>query len=528
MSKLIIQIRFISLSYSGVRIRTDRLEELDWPPSPARLHEALLSAAIVGLPRPAEEQEKLWSAFRWFEELQPPVILASAQQKDAADITANRRIQRPARSNLRIAIPQNNPNKSKLHAHSTLLAPSLKAVPLTDAPLEVMYQWNIEGEAPNGYIEILMDAVARVSYLGRGEDRAEVSLVLVDETPSLPLVRWSPEPAGNTELWTATSGTTDGLKKRHETLVPPRETKPPAQRWMRLVRYSDGAPTPRQPVSSAIFQLFPDNGNPDAVALSCDAASGGLLREFFRHIICDFARETDYWDKPALAAELLTGHRPDNSPTIHPHLAVVPLPSLNVAHTADGRIRRVALLGYAPSEEKKAAQEIYETLFSAFNDFIPTDVPPFAKTSDLSPVRIVRCKVSHDNIWRYLAGKSRVWLTAVPVAISRKFNVPRFATDRKILGENGRRHKRDIELCALLRKSLEHIALPAEIAKATRIEITCTPLMPHTERAERYRPPGEKSFLTHVRLDFPCCVRGPLLLGDRRYFGLGLFLPVEE
>jgi CRISPR-associated protein Csb2 len=113
------------------------------------------------------------------------------------------------------------------------------------------------------------------------------------------------------------------------------------------------------------------------------------------------------------------------------------------------------------------------------------------------------------------------------VAISRKFNVPKFATGRKnVLTENERRLRRDAELCALLRKSIEHIALPAEIAKATHIEITCTPLMPHTERAERYRPPGEKSFLTHVRLDFPCCVRGPLLLGDRRYFGFGLFLPV--
>ena len=421
----------------------------------------------------------------------------------------------------RRAIPQNNPHKSKLHGHSTLLAPTLKAVPLTDAPLEVFYLWDIEGEAPEGHIEILKDAAARVSYFGRGEDRAEVSLALADETPSLPLVRWLPEPAGDTELWTTTSGTTNGLKERYETPVPARETKPPAQRWMRLVRYSDDAPHAIQPIASAIFQLYRDNENPDADALSCDATSGGLWREFFRHIICDFAKKTDYWDDPALAAELLTGHRPDNSSTIYPHLAVVPLPSLNAAHKADGRIRRVALLGYAPPE--KDGLEIYETLFSAFNNFIPTDDPSFT----LPPVRIVRYDVSQDKIWRYLAGKSRVWLSAIPVAISRKFSVPKFATDRKnVLTENERRRRRDAELCALVRKSIEHIALPAEIAKATRIEITWTPLMPHTERAERYRPPGEKSFLTHVRLDFPCCVRGPLLLGDRRYFGFGLFLPV--
>ena len=59
MSHLIIQVIFVAHSYSGVRIMPDRREVLDWPPSPARLHEALLSAALVGLPRPAEEQEHL-------------------------------------------------------------------------------------------------------------------------------------------------------------------------------------------------------------------------------------------------------------------------------------------------------------------------------------------------------------------------------------------------------------------------------------------------------------------------------------
>lgn len=516
MSYLIIQATFFAHSYSGVRIMPDRREVLDWPPSPARLHEALLSAAMTGLPRPAEEQEKVWSAFRWFETLPPPVILASAQDDKS-------------RSTPRLAIPQNNPNKSKLHAHSILLAPTKKAVPLTDAPLEVMYQWETKDEAPNSHIEILKDAAARISYFGRGEDRAEVSLARADETSSLSLVRWLPEPTGDTELWTAISGTTDGLKKCHETPVPPRETKQPAQRWMRLVRYSDDAPHAVQPVASAIFQLFPENGNPDAAALSCDATSGGLWREFFRHIICEFAQKTDYWDDPALAAEILTGHKPDSSPTSDPHLAVVPLPSLNAAHKADGRIRRVALLGYALPKNEKVAIDIYETLFSALNDFILTDGSFFTNKGSHPLTRIVRYNVSDDKIWPYLVGRSRVWLSAIPVAISRQFNVPKFNIDGKnALTENERRRRRDAELGVLLRKSLEHIALPAEIIKATLIEITSTPLLPHTERAELYRPPGEKSFLAHVRLDFPCLVRGPLLLGDRRYSGLGLFLPVGE
>lgn len=163
MSYLVIQVAFIAHSYSGVRIGPDRREVLDWPPSPARLHEALLSAALTGQPRPSDEREKVWSAFRRFETLPSPIILASAQDNKS-------------RSTPRLAIPQNNPNKSKLHEHSMLLAPALKAVPLTNTPLEVVYQWDIENNMAEGDIEILKDAAARISYLGRGEDRAEVSL----------------------------------------------------------------------------------------------------------------------------------------------------------------------------------------------------------------------------------------------------------------------------------------------------------------------------------------------------------------
>ena len=63
MSHLIVQVAFIAHSYSGVRIGPDRAEVLDWPPSPARLHEALLSAALTGLPRPSDEQEKVCLLF---------------------------------------------------------------------------------------------------------------------------------------------------------------------------------------------------------------------------------------------------------------------------------------------------------------------------------------------------------------------------------------------------------------------------------------------------------------------------------
>ena len=145
-------------------------------------------------------------------------------------------------------------------------------------------------------------------------------------------------------------------------------------------------------------------------------------------------------------------------------------------------------------------------------------------------VRIVRHDASSDKIWFFLTRRSRSWATVSPVAISRHFNVPQFKVDDSgvqiALSENERIRYRNAEIVKLLRSSLQHVGISAELARKCHIELTNTPLIPRTLRAERYRPPNEKAFITHVRIEFPCLIRGPLLIGDRRYFGLGLFAAV--
>lgn len=514
MSRLSIHVRFIAHSYTGVRIREDRQEELDWPPSPGRLHEALLSAALVGIQRSASERVEVFGAFRWLEKQPYPEIWASAQKEDNP------------RHRPRVAIPQNNPKQSRFDIKPLLLAPTRKAVSVTGTPLEVFYHWPHQSETPpSSILHILSDAVARISYLGRAEDRVEVEVV--EEPKSLPLVRWQVDPSGDTELWVAKIGTTRGLEERYTTKVPPRESKKPAQHWMRSVRYSDDSPRAMQPVASAIFQLFPDNDDPDASALSCDAETSGWWREFFRYLVVDLGRTEHYWDKPALAAELLTGHSAPDVRATRPHLAIVPLPSINATRTADGRVRRVALLGYAASEAASDALPIYQTLFKALDDLIVTENTPHHRQGKSQPVRLHLIKPAADNIWPQFTAKSRVWCSIVPVAISRGFKVPKFHPDGRELSANERHRRKLSEWEALLRTSLKHIALPAKIISACSIESTMSPLVPKSQRAEKYRAPGEKAVLTHVRLQFPAEVRGPLILGDRRYFGLGLFVPAD-
>src|SRR5579872_2186004 len=170
MSHLVIHSRFIAHSYTGIRIREDRQEELDWPPSPGRLHEALLSAALLGIERSASDRDTVLKALRWLENLPAPEIWASAQDESL-------------RTSSRLAIPQNNPKKNRYDLKPTLLAPTRKAISITSEPLEVIYRWPLATDGIRGsYGDILTDAAARISYLGRAEDRAEVSLKIVCES----------------------------------------------------------------------------------------------------------------------------------------------------------------------------------------------------------------------------------------------------------------------------------------------------------------------------------------------------------
>src|ERR1017187_3096429 len=140
MNALVLHCAFVAHSYQGVRLTLDQDEELDWPPSPARLHQALMAAALTGLP-PGNEQSLAGSALealRWLEQQPPPNIVVSALSEDPE-----------AAARFRLAIPQNNPAKNDLTKTSILLAPTLRrrAVGRSSGPLKVDYVWRLEAAA---------------------------------------------------------------------------------------------------------------------------------------------------------------------------------------------------------------------------------------------------------------------------------------------------------------------------------------------------------------------------------------------
>jgi CRISPR-associated protein Csb2 len=522
MRALIVHCTFIAHSYQGVRLTSGQAEELDWPPSPARIHQALMAAAFKGLPSGDGKPlpKGALEALRWLEQQGPPEIVASAISDDANSATR-----------FRVAIPQNNPAKGDLTRTSILLAPTLRHRPVgrMKGPLKTTYVWRLEDIADKQaaqHLEVLADLTAQVRYLGRGEDQIEARIELRghEHATALPETcqTWRPtNQAAEIDLWVAKSGTTDDLICNHEKLFPPRTRKPPARRFLRLQGYAGDTAASLLPVYVAIFQLVAETGDPDEPPLSCDPENAGVWRSRIRQRAVDFALDGKRWDEPDLAVELITGHPPGQSKrTEQPHLAFVPLPSISSHGKADGGVRRFSLLGYARAGIELEAVELYRVLCASLDG----EVIEAGK----SRYRLQRPAggPEMDRVWLQYRGPSRVWHSVTPVAIARGFNVPTHSQDGSRKLTSNERHLRKLsEWAALLRSSLRHIELPDDLVVSCSITLTASPLVPHTRRAEHYRPPGESAVLIHARIEFTEPVRGPLIVGDRRYQGYGLFFP---
>lgn len=517
MSQLLIQCRYIAHSYTGVRQNRDRRDELDWPPAPARLHQAFIASTLANLPDSLRDAfaGKTLDALRWLESLPPPDIVASR----LADDSGHRRV-------LLVAMPHNSPAKGDFARYHPDLAPVLRATPDHDGELFAAYRWTNDtpefSRDAELHLPALREAAAKLRYMGRAEDRVECEVHWhtngKQESANDSLEIWQPSAqAEDIILHTARPKSTDDLtaefKKANERHA--REAKRPARLFLHEQGYVRDGAEGLLPHHVAIFKIF-EVDNPDP--LVCDAINAHRWRSPLRALACRIAQDNvaDRWNDPALANELISGHTPNGSHTQQPHLAYVPLPSLSMSGKADGRVRRFALLGYAANEKASSAASIYHTLAASL------DGEEIESGYCLQLIEDLR----GDRVWPLYTRASRDWATVTPLAIARGYKVPTHAPDGTPLSRNERHLRRLAELTQLVRASLRHIRLPADLVDACLIRLTPSPLFPATERAERYRPTNERALFVHAHLEFARPVRGPLLVGDRRYLGLGLFTPV--
>jgi CRISPR-associated protein Csb2 len=201
-------------------------------------------------------------------------------------------------------------------------------------------------------------------------------------------------------------------------------------------------------------------------------------------------------------------------------LQITPLPSIGHAH-ADHAIRRV--LVEIPPNCPLRAGDIGWT-FSGL---------PVASSRGTGEIWRVLMRTGDEGMLEHFgAGEAfRVWRTVTPAALpqkaARRRIDPARIHDRTEQKEARERIEEEARAKSAVQQALQHAQVDAP---AETIRVQREPFEAKGARAEAFAVGSRfaKERLWHVEIAFAKPVRGPLVLGDGRYLGLGLFAPRLE
>lgn len=227
--------------------------------------------------------------------------------------------------------------------------------------------------------------------------------------------------------------------------------------------------------------------------------------------------------------EALSGHRENGDPAEVPHLAAVALPFVGSPH-ATGVILGVALViprHIAPGDRMAVLRTVGRWEESARRRLGDPEVeaPPLElRLGARGVVELERVVWGAPPLTNLRPGtwcrEARTWISATPVALDRN---------------PGNLYSRDPDIARaayasadeIVATGCERIGLPRPV----RVEIIPSVGMPGVPKARAFPPfpaDGRKPqrVKVHVLLEFGEPVRGPVLIGAGRYYGMGLFRPV--
>jgi CRISPR-associated protein Csb2 len=217
----------------------------------------------------------------------------------------------------------------------------------------------------------------------------------------------------------------------------------------------------------------------------------------------------------------LSGHT-ENGPTRQPHVAFVSLPFVEHEH-ADGALMGCALV--LPRELPGRDRELLLRLVAKWEKERGNDRGDLTLAGGtLPPFHIRRVDVSAKTAldpMRWSRSSAR-FITATPIALDKNPGNLRSNQD-------GTARKAALEA----QKSISDACLRVVGVRPVSVEVSLAPLLPGAQHVRDFPPwPGRPGRTPRVRvhadIQFAAPVKGPLLLGAGRYFGLGLCLPVED
>ncbi|CAN5809292.1 type I-U CRISPR-associated protein Csb2 [soil metagenome] len=494
--KLIITVQFLCGHYHG-RNREKILE--DFPPSPMRLFQALLAASPRGL-YGKQNVAIRDNALQWLGNLAPPTIVANETIKSGEDT---------------INYVPNNDNKfdhirtdKSMHHH----------VLLDDGKVKYVWGFDVD-ETTREFAKAICAMSQLITYLGQTTDLVIAhGEVTEDFTEDESKAIFKPETSkGDWQI--PTKGSLQACQERYKERKNLVDFPTPA-RWVdyrnKNAIYLD-APT-------ALFELRQNGGKN---RLPFEPVLLQQVSAMTRHAWLNFLRENknfadDYGAD--LLAQKFAGHESNTSEKSvdAPHVAFVPLPSLNKEFTADGKIRRVLVIGYGC--ESKENRQMFEDIANKLNGALLIDEKTGEKKGEIIKVepkeyKMVYCFIAKNHQF------AKVWRTVTPIILS---GHPRLITNNENPNaEQTKIFKKGRSPEDFILKCLKEAGIPLEIVES--VDATKSPVVPKTQHSFLYKPNERlrSSPRFHAEVVFKKPIVGSLVIGRGRFAGFGLMMPIE-
>lgn len=486
----------------------------DWPPSPARLFQALVAGA--GLSGPLDE--KAVRALTWLENREPPLIGAPAMRN-------GQRVVLYVPNNDLDAVGGDPQRIAEVRGAKKLVRPRL-----FDATIPFLYTWSLGADQDSErHSEMICELADHLYQFGRGVDMAwAVGEVLPEEVlegrlANYPGHIYHPSSDGVGETLTCPRpGSLESLRERyaanrrrfntvgHGRAVRQVLSQAPKPRFMSIAYES--------PPSRHLYELR--SRSTEAAFVPWPLTEASKLAVWVRE--CAAARL-----RQALSAQsadidrILIGRKPDgtNDGPTSARVKIVPLPSIGHYH-ADRGIRRV--LVEVPAGCPLRADDIQwafsglELCDPATGEVFDTILTPAADDSMLG----------HYGIGS--GQRFRTWRTVTPAALPEAARRRRIEPARRIqeAKDGSERAAEQARAAGAVIEALRHAGVRTEVQA---IRVRREPFEAKGARVEAFAPGRRfaKERLWHVEITCAEPLSGPLLIGDGRFLGLGVMAPVR-
>lgn len=497
---LLISVRFHDGRYHGTG---------DWPPSPARLFQALIAGA--GLKGPLQSIQV--KALECLETMPPPIIAAPSVRKGHSfdNFVPNNDMDAPKVSG--------DPKRIGSIRTKKWISPLL-----FDAAEHLLYAWTVSDEQKcDDFLQIVLLLADGVYQLGRGVDLAWAWAEVINETEldeklaSYLGTIHRPALAGNGKpLACPTRGSLLSLEARYaanqQRFEAVQTGRAVSESFRQLPKAKFQSVAYNSPPVQKLFELRSiaeqgqfqvwDLHNAYALVQSIrDAVHARLLSAFPSK-----AAQIEHW---------LIGRRADGSGEgkADERIRIIPIPSIGNAH-ADYGIRRVFV------EIPISCPIRSDDLCWGFNGVELGDDGCHGRLSSADDTTFLE----HYGI----GTAAPEWKTITPAALPESAKRRRIEPGRQSEEAKGaaERAQEQHQARVAVLTALRHAGITVE---AIDIIVQREPFQGHGARAEAFAPGSRfaKERLWHVAIKLSEPVHGPLVIGDGRFLGLGVLAPAK-